>query len=71
MFNPCLEHCYQKYDKQYSSDCDNNCEFAKAIKTLETIMGSQKFCALCANTKCKDSITTDAVCEPKWNGKTI
>lgn len=32
MFNPCVEHCYNRYGKQYSSDCDDKCEFAKEIK---------------------------------------
>lgn len=29
MFNPCIEHCYNRYGKQYSSDCDDKCEYAK------------------------------------------
>lgn len=32
MFNPCVEHCYRKYGKQYSSDCDDKCEYAKTVK---------------------------------------
>lgn len=31
MFNPCV-HCYIRYDKQYSSACDENCEYAKVVK---------------------------------------
>lgn len=40
----------------------------EAVKTLETIMGSQKFCVLCGNVECKNSNTHDATCKPKWNG---
>lgn len=40
----------------------------KAVKTIETIIGSQKYCALCKNTDCKNSITTDATCKPIWSG---
>lgn len=32
MTNPCVELCYQRYGKQYTPDCDNKCEFARAIK---------------------------------------
>lgn len=40
----------------------------KAVKTIETILGSQKYCALCKNADCKNSITTDATCKPIWSG---
>lgn len=40
----------------------------KAVKTIETIMGCQKFCALCGNIECKNSNTRDASCNPMWNG---
>lgn len=30
--NPCVELCYQRYEKEYTPDCDNKCEFAKIIK---------------------------------------
>lgn len=30
-YNPCFE-CRLRYDKQYSKDCDDNCEYAYAIK---------------------------------------
>lgn len=32
MFNPCVEHCFNRFGKQYTVDCDENCEFAKVIK---------------------------------------
>lgn len=32
MFNPCIEYCYNRLGKQYSSECDDNCEYAKAVK---------------------------------------
>ena len=63
MFNPCVEHCYNSYGKQYSPDCGDECEFAKAvkenklfkeetdrpIKTLEEL--ASQFCCL---TECKN-----------------
>lgn len=32
MFNPCIDHCYLRYGKQYTSDCDDQCEYAKLAK---------------------------------------
>lgn len=32
MINPCIDFCYAKFNKQYSSDCDDKCEYAKVIK---------------------------------------
>lgn len=37
MFNPCFEHCYVKYGKQYSEKCDSKCEYAKLAKELEEL----------------------------------
>ena len=37
MFNPCFEHCYVKYGKQYSEECDSKCEYAKLAKELEEL----------------------------------
>ena len=31
MFNPCFEHCYLRYNKQYTKECDNTCAYAKAV----------------------------------------
>lgn len=63
MFNPCVEHCYLKYGKQYSPDCDDKCEYAKVVnekKLLEEEMDrpiktlaelTTQFCCL---TECKN-----------------
>lgn len=32
MFVPCYEHCYLKFGKQYSEECDDICDYAKASK---------------------------------------
>lgn len=32
MINPCIELCHQRYGKQYSSDCNDKCEYAKVVK---------------------------------------
>ena len=37
MFNPCFEHCYVKYGKQYSEECEYKCEYAKSAKELEEL----------------------------------
>ena len=39
-----------------------------AVNVLETIMGSQKYCALCKNLDCKNSNSYDKSCKPIWNG---
>ena len=31
MFEPCVEYCYFKYNKQYTKECDNTCAYAKAV----------------------------------------
>lgn len=37
MFNPCVEHCYVRYGKQYSPECDNECVYAKATRKIEEL----------------------------------
>ena len=37
MFNPCVEHCYPRYGKQYSSECDGKCEYARTVKELADV----------------------------------
>lgn len=32
MINPCIDFCYARFSKQYSSDCDDKCEYAKIVK---------------------------------------
>ena len=32
MFEPCYKHCYLRFGKQYTSDCDDKCAYAKVIK---------------------------------------
>lgn len=32
MFNPCEEHCYFRYGKQYTEDCDTKCDYARVAK---------------------------------------
>lgn len=38
IINPCIDFCYSRYGKQYSSDCDNKCTYAKAIKCLKEVL---------------------------------
>lgn len=32
MFEPCFDHCYIRYNKQYTKECDDNCNYAKVVK---------------------------------------
>ena len=32
LFIPCYEHCFLRYGKQYTKDCDDTCDYAKVIK---------------------------------------
>ena len=34
MYNPCLE-CYNRYDRQYSEECDNTCQYAHILSKLK------------------------------------
>ena len=36
MFYPCTE-CYRKFDKQYTSECDDKCDYARAVKENKLI----------------------------------
>lgn len=33
--NPCVDHCYLRFGKQYTPDCDDKCAYAKAEKELK------------------------------------
>jgi hypothetical protein len=33
MYNPCVE-CFNRYGRQYSNECDNNCEYANVLSQL-------------------------------------
>lgn len=32
MLIPCHDHCYLRYGKQYTKECDTTCDYAKAVK---------------------------------------
>ena len=36
-FNPCYEHCYLRFGKQYSKECDNNCAYAADHTEMEKL----------------------------------
>ena len=70
---------YNKYDFQrcvfylhgnycISEEHYKNCKYKNAISALETIMCTQKYCALCNNLSCKNSNTQESNCHPIWNG---
>lgn len=40
MFKPCYEHCYLRYGKQYTKECDDKCHYAKAIKENKELIES-------------------------------
>lgn len=29
--DPCIDYCFNRFDKEYTKNCDNNCEYAKVI----------------------------------------
>lgn len=29
--NPCIDYCFNHFGKEYTKDCDNNCNYAKVI----------------------------------------
>ena len=37
LFNPCIEHCFIRYGKQYTKDCDEKCDYAKMAKELREL----------------------------------
>lgn len=37
MFSPCYEHCFVRLGKQYTTACDDVCEYAKAIKERDAL----------------------------------
>lgn len=30
--NPCTEYCFNRYGKEYSSECDTECEYASEVR---------------------------------------
>lgn len=37
-FNPCVDHCYVRYGKEYSKECLGHCEYADTVADLrETV----------------------------------
>jgi len=32
LFNPCFEHCYIRFGKQYTPECDKTCIHAKIVQ---------------------------------------
>lgn len=64
--------CRNQFDGNCTKPVEHQkCEYISAVQTLELIMGTQKFCVLCQNVACKNSITLEAACEPVWNGMRI
>lgn len=49
----------------------DRCAYIHAIKTIEAIIGTQKYCVLCDNTSCKNTSTKAPSCHPVWNGLSI
>lgn len=64
--------CRNQFDGNCTKPVEHQkCEYVSAVQNLELIMGTQKFCVLCQNVACKNSITLEAACEPVWNGMRI
>lgn len=37
MMIPCKDHCYIRFGKQYTEDCDTRCDYAKAVKESQQL----------------------------------
>lgn len=37
MMIPCRDHCYLRYGKEYTSDCDTTCDYARVVKENEAL----------------------------------
>ena len=67
-----FELCRNQVDGNCTKQSEyQKCEYISAVQNLELIMETQKFCALCKNNACKNSITSEAACAPAWNGRRI
>lgn len=44
MIKPCIDFCYNRYGKQYSSDCDDKCEYAKVIREKKILEEKTEQC---------------------------
>ena len=42
MYNPCFT-CWNRFGHDYSSDCDNQCEYAQAVKELKELKEKQLY----------------------------
>ena len=43
MFNPCVEYCYNRLGKQYSSDCNDKCAFAITVKENKILYEKNRY----------------------------
>ena len=43
MFEPCFEHCFLRFGKQYTPDCDDKCAYAKAVKERDNAVELIKY----------------------------
>lgn len=67
---------FKQCKHQLDGNCTSKIEYARcsyihAVETIEAIMGTQKYCALCDNVSCKNANTQDSCCRPAWNGLSI
>lgn len=52
--NPCIDLCYIRYNKQYSENCDDKCEYAHAVKQMKDAI--QRLCSLCRTKQSKPDL---------------
>lgn len=36
--NPCIEFCHIRHGKEYSKECDDYCDYAKAVKNYKGVI---------------------------------
>lgn len=41
VFVPCYEHCYIRFGKQYSKECDSSCDYARVILENKKLKSSR------------------------------
>ena len=43
-FNPCVDYCYIKHNKQYSEDCNDKCDYAQAVLDVKKYKAKYEKC---------------------------
>lgn len=55
MFIPCRDYCYLRFNKQYTKECNNTCDYARIVKVLKEVLITESCCI----DTCKNFISKD------------